>query len=57
MNWFMHICDVCRLLDGDLREKVCFYCPACSAWICEQDAADWRRRGLAAARALEEKFA
>lgn len=47
--WYFHVCDVCRLLDGDTREKTCFYCPTCDAWICEDDADNWLRRGQAMA--------
>jgi hypothetical protein len=55
-SWYMHVCDVCRLLDQDGRLKFCFYCPVCDAWICERDVADWGRRGRAAALGMVERF-
>jgi hypothetical protein len=51
-----HVCDVCRLLDGDLWLKWCVYCSVCDAWICEQDLPQWSRRGAAAALRLREKI-
>lgn len=51
-----HICDVCRLLDRDLRVKLCFYCPVCDAWICEDDLDKWQRRGRASALAIKESL-
>lgn len=56
-GWQVHICDVCRLLDSDFRQKPCFYCSTCGAWICELDLDDWPRRIAAAKRAIQEKFA
>jgi len=53
----MHVCDVCRLLNGDMRAKMCFYCPTCDAWICEHDQMNWARRAQAAALRIREKFA
>ena len=45
-----HVCDVCRLLDGDLSEKPCGYCEMCDSWICERDKACWQRRIWAAVK-------
>jgi hypothetical protein len=56
-EWHWVPCDVCRLVDGDQRPKWCFFCPACGAWICEDDASDWGRRARASALALRERFA
>lgn len=42
------ICDVCRLIDYDTTSKPCFFCPLCSAWICENDKSNWSRRLKAA---------
>ena len=56
-DWYEQVCDVCRLLDGDLQMKFCFYCGACDAWICEDCQHDWGRRGRASAIALAERFA
>lgn len=39
-----HICDVCRLNDGDLSVKPCGFCKLCSAWICKDDTYKWSRR-------------
>lgn len=55
-GWYMHICDVCRLLNGDTSLKVCFYCPLCDSWICEADANDWGRRAQAAAVAQVKRL-
>jgi len=55
-GWAWHVCDVCRLLDFDLSVKLCFYCPACDAWICQADSENWARRGRAAALGLVERF-
>jgi hypothetical protein len=51
-----NVCDVCRLLDGDFRLKMCFYCKVCGKWICEADAGDWIRRVKAAQAAIREHF-
>lgn len=56
-EWHVQVCDVCRLLDGDTSLKYCFYCPACDAWICEDDASNWGRRARASAARLQERFA
>jgi hypothetical protein len=56
MDWLLHICDVCRLLDGNHRQKMCFYCPVCDAWICEDDQHNWSRRGAASAKAIAERI-
>jgi hypothetical protein len=55
-GWYMQVCDVCRLLDGDRRQKLCAYCPICDAWICVQDVSNWGRRGRASALAMAERF-
>jgi hypothetical protein len=52
-GWQQHICDVCRLLDGDETLKECQYCKACDAWMCRADYYSAIRRGLAA---LERKL-
>lgn len=44
----MTTCDVCRLLDGDLSQKLCLWCGNCKAWICEDDIDNWIRRARAA---------
>jgi hypothetical protein len=46
-GWTMEVCDVCRLLDGDLRQKQCQYCNTCQAWICYLDLPNMRRRAKA----------
>jgi hypothetical protein len=56
-DWYLHVCDVCRLLDGDTRAKMSFYCPICDAWICEHDADNWQRRARAGAIAISQRFA
>ncbi len=43
----MAVCDVCRLVDGDSRMKLCQYCSKCAAWICQADLGNWRRRAVA----------
>jgi hypothetical protein len=48
MNWMLHQCDVCMILDGDDAAKLCFYCPTCDAWICQKDQNEWGRRMRAA---------
>lgn len=55
-GWYMHICDVCRLLNGDRRQKLCSYCPLCDAWICLEDVNAWGRRGRASALRMAETF-
>jgi len=49
MQTAMVTCDVCRLLDGDLRPKPCTWCSRCNAWICDGDRDNWIRRSRAAA--------
>lgn len=46
--WHPAVCDVCRLVDGDYREKLCFYCGSCDSEICVADKDRWGRRALAA---------
>lgn len=43
------VCDVCRLVDGDLSTKLCTWCGTCKAWICDADWWNLGRRGLAMA--------
>jgi len=50
--WQWAVCDVCRLLDRDVRQKLCQFCPACNAWLCQRDIANVARR----ARAMYLKF-
>lgn len=51
------VCDVCRLVDGDLSLKYCYYCSLCDSWICERDNNNWWRRGKAfLIRKLEPGF-
>jgi hypothetical protein len=52
----MQTCTVCWYNDGDPRQKMCFYCPVCDAWICERDADAWGRRALASARRIAEQM-
>jgi hypothetical protein len=53
----LSVCDVCRLLDGDLSLKNCGFCSLCDSWICEADRTDWLRRARAAvARKLEPNY-
>ena len=53
----LHVCDVHRLLDFDTTERLCNYCPLCSAWICAECAPRWDRRIKAALkRRLEPGF-
>lgn len=56
--WNMAVCDVCRLLDGDMTEKLCYYCPKCNAQICVRDSHSdaWLRRMHAAAWRQWEKL-
>lgn len=53
MNWEMHVCDVCRLLDQDNRQKLSMYCKFCDSWMCQADFGNWGRR---AAAALKKKM-
>jgi hypothetical protein len=41
-------CDVCRILDFDVSQKICGYCSLCDAWICQDDQNRWDRRIKAA---------
>lgn len=43
-GWTMAVCDVCRLLNGDLRQKLCIWCGTCQAWICQADINNKLRR-------------
>lgn len=52
--WQWAVCEVCRLLDGDVQQKPCQYCAGCQAWIC---AADIRNIGRRARAMLKRKFA
>ena len=45
----LRACDVCRLLDFDVSQKLCTYCGMCDAWICEQDSNRWLTRRIPAA--------
>jgi hypothetical protein len=49
-------CDVCRLVDGDVTPKKCFYCSFCKAWLCDNCKWHLPKRGKAmtimAARAV-----
>lgn len=47
-DWYMETCDVCLLLDGDGRHKLCFYCAVCGTWICSACSGNWTRRAQAA---------
>jgi hypothetical protein len=49
----MHVCDVCRLVDGDSTEKDCTYCNRCKAWLCVADKKSGIRRSLAALKRLK----
>lgn len=40
----LHVCDVCRLVDGDVTEKLCGFCGMCDSWICKDDTWRWDRR-------------
>jgi len=44
MQWYNAICDVCRLIDGDLTYKMCVYCSMCDSNICEADYSNKARR-------------
>lgn len=44
------ICDVCRLVDGDMSLKEGFFCPLCDSWICFNDQWRFDRRANAAIR-------
>jgi hypothetical protein len=53
----LNVCDVCRLLEGDVTPKVCGYCKLCDSNICQADMNNWWRRGKAALkRRLEPNF-
>jgi hypothetical protein len=50
-------CDVCRLLEDDLTDKLCTYCGLCDSWICKDCQPRWDRRARAATRrALEINY-
>lgn len=55
-EWHVAVCDVCRLIDGDVAPKVCFYCGACDSEICASDANSWGRRAHAAALRKQEQL-
>lgn len=42
-EWIQGTCDVCKLLDGDIRPKKVTYCDFCGANICEKDLYSTRR--------------
>lgn len=46
-GWDITTCDVCALVDGDLRQKPTRYCGLCDAHICEWCAPRKARRALA----------
>jgi hypothetical protein len=50
----LQVCDVCRLVDGDLSVKLCDWCQSCKAWICQKDWNNWPRRSLAAIRRMRQ---
>lgn len=53
----MRMCDVCRLVDYDASNRLCFYCSMCDAWICQECAPQWGRRLKAALkRRMEPGF-
>jgi hypothetical protein len=52
----MQTCTVCWYNDGDARPKMCFYCPVCDAWICENCQWNWGRRALASTRRIAEQM-
>lgn len=54
-DWHIAVCDVCRLIDGDITHKYCFYCSFCDSEICMADANDWGRRAHAKALRMWEK--
>ena len=55
-DWYMTVCDVCRLVWGDMTPRKCFYCGFCDAWICEGHRDDWPARTHAKVlRMLEKK--
>jgi hypothetical protein len=41
------VCEVCKLLDNDLREKACQFCARCQAWICSECWNNYLRRAKA----------
>lgn len=49
------ICDVCRVLDGDIDPKPCFRCSLCDAWLCEADVSNFSRRLRAAKMIRKER--
>lgn len=55
-GWHWAVCDVCRLVDGDLSPKVCFYCSSCDSEICIEDSDRFTRRALAAMLRKEEQL-
>lgn len=55
-GWHWGICDVCRLIDGDMSPKLCFYCGQCDSEICQADEPNWGRRAHAAALRKAEQF-
>lgn len=52
---YQGICDVCRLVDGDVRPKLVKWCNVCKAWICSPCSWNPVRRAIAAARAARER--
>lgn len=53
MAYEMHVCDVCKLVDGDEQPKLSAFCSVCSAWICKacypqvtRRAEAWNKRRL-----------
>ena len=36
-GWVLEVCDVCRLIDGDVSPKWCAYCSLCDSWVCVDD--------------------
>lgn len=54
-DWHMAVCDVCRLIRGDLTVKVCFYCGFCDSEICQAHANDWPARTHAKVLRMLEK--
>jgi len=51
----MTVCEVCRLLDGDTREKECEYCGVCDAYICADDKFKLDRRAKAVLELSRER--
>ncbi len=51
-------CDVCVSVHGDTREKLCFYCKVCEAYICcKKCRYDFPNRAKAFAIKLEKRAA